>query len=143
MKSCLISFKTVSGEPRKWLTLTKAITIMLPSEKNKKIKKLKGKIKFDLLFKEGEINHEGDLLMRTKKDPSMGALEAGVSVSKKLFLRAVDRNHVKRLMRVSLKKFEKKLLFNGLCLIIYTGKEIPKIDVLSDQMQKLFRRCMG
>ena len=116
---------------------------MLPSEKNKKIKKLKGKIKFDLLFKEGEINHEGDLLMRTKKDPSMGALEAGVSVSKKLFLRAVDRNHVKRLMRVSLKKFEKKLLFNGLCLIIYTGKEIPKIDVLSDQMQKLFRRCMG
>ena len=84
--------------------LTKAITIMPLSKKNKNIKKLKGKTKFDFLFKEGEINHEGDLLMRTKKDPSMGFLEAGVSVSKKLFFRAVDRNHIKRLMRVSLKK---------------------------------------
>ena len=123
--------------------LTKAITIMPPSEKNKNIKKLKGKTKFDLLFKEGEINHEGDLLMRAKKDPSMGFLEAGVSVSKKLFLRAVDRNRIKRLMRVSLKKIEKDLLFDGLCLVIYTGKEIPKIGVLSDQMQKLFRKYIG
>ena len=123
--------------------LTKAITIMPPSEKNKNIKKLKGKTKFDLLFKEGEINHEGDLLMRTKKDPSMGFLEAGVSVSKKLFLRAVDRNRIKRLMRVSLKKIEKDLLFDGLCLVIYTGKEIPKNGVLSDQMQKLFRKHVG
>ena len=116
---------------------------MPPSEKNKNIKKLKGKTKFDLLFKEGEINHEGDLLMRAKKDPSMSILEAGVSVSKKLFLRAVDRNRVKRLMRVSLKKIEKDLLFDGLCLVIYTGKEIPKIGVLSDQMQKLFRKYIG
>ena len=123
--------------------LTKAITIMPPSEKNKNIKKLKGKTKFDLLFKEGEINHEGDLLMRAKKDPSMGFLEAGVSVSKKLFLRAVDRNRIKRLMRVSLKKIEKDLLFDGLCLVIYTGKEIPKIGVLSSQMQKLFRKYIG
>ena len=116
---------------------------MPPSEKNKNIKKLKGKTKFDLLFKEGEINHEGDLLMRAKKDPSMGFLEAGVSVSKKLFLHAVDRNRIKRLMRVSLKKIEKDLLFDGLCLVIYTGKEIPKIGVLSDQMQKLFRKYIG
>ena len=123
--------------------LTKAITIMPPSEKSKNIKKLKGKTKFDLLFKEGEINHEGDLLMRAKKDPSMSFLEAGVSVSKKLFLRAVDRNLIKRLMRVSLKKIEKDLLFDGLCLVIYTGKEIPKIGVLSDQMQKLFRKYIG
>ena len=120
--------------------LIKAITIMPPSEKNRKIKKLKGKTKFDLLFKEGEIKHEGDLLMRTKKDPSMELLEAGVSVSKKLFMRAVDRNYIKRLMRASLKKIEKDLLFDGLCLVIYTGKEIPKIGVLSDQMQKLFRK---
>ena len=123
--------------------LTKAITIMPPSEKSKNIKKLKGKTKFDLLFKEGEINHEGDLLMRAKKDPSMSFLEAGVSVSKKLFLRAVDRNRVKRLMRISLKKIEKDLLFDGLCLVIYTGKEIPKIGDLSDQMQKLFRKYIG
>ena len=123
--------------------LTKAITIMPPSEKIKNIKKLKGKTKFDLLFKEGEINHEGDLLMRAKKDPSMSFLEAGVSVSKKLFLRAVDRNRVKRLMRVSLKKIEKDLLFDGLCLVIYTGKEIPKIGDLSYQMQKLFRKYIG
>ena len=116
---------------------------MPPSEKSKNIKKLKGKTKFDLLFKEGEINHEGGLLMRAKKDPSMSFLEAGVSVSKKLFLRAVDRNRIKRLMRVSLKKIEKDLLFDGLCLVIYTGKEIPKIGVLSDQMQKLFRKYVG
>ena len=123
--------------------LTKAITIMPPSEKNRTIKKLKGKTKFDLLFKEGEINHEGDLLMRIKKDPSMELLEASVSVSKKLFLRAVDRNYIKRLMRASLKKIEKDLLFDGLCLVIYTGGKIPKIGVLSDQMQKLFRKCIG
>ena len=113
------------------------------SKKNKNIKKLKGKAKFDYLFKEGEINHEGDLLMRTKKDPSMSFLEVGVSVSKKLFFRAVDRNRIKRQMRVSLKKIEKDLLFDGLCLVIYTGKEIPKIGVLSDQMQKLFRKYIG
>ena len=113
---------------------------MPPIEKNKKIKRLKGKTKFDLLFKEGEINHEGDLLMRIKKDPSMELLEAGVSVSKKLFMRAVDRNYIKRLMRASLKKIEKNLLFDGLCLVIYTGKEIPKNGDLSDQMQKLLRK---
>ena len=116
---------------------------MPPSEKNRKIKKLKGKTKFDLLFKDGEIKHEGDLLMRTKKDPSMELPEAGVSVSKKLFMRAVDRNYIKRLMRASLKKIEKDLLFDGLCLVMYTGKEIPEIGVLSNQMQKLFRKYMG
>jgi len=116
---------------------------MPPSEKNRTIKKLKGKTKFYLLFKEGEINHEGDLLMRIKKDPSMELLEASVSVSKKLFMRAVDRNYIKRLMRASLKKIEKDLLFDGLCLVIYTGKEIPKIGDLSDQMQKLFRKYIG
>jgi len=116
---------------------------MPPSEKNRKIKKLKGRTKFDLLFREGKINHEGDLLMRTKKDPSIELLEAGVSVSKKLFMRAVDRNYIKRLMRDSLKKIEKNLLFDGLCLIIYTGKKIPEIGVLSDQMQKLFRKYIG
>ncbi len=120
--------------------LIKVITIMPPSEKNRKIKRLRGKNKFDLLFKEGEINHEGDLLMRIKKDPSMELLEASVSVSKKLFMRAVDRNYIKRLMRASLKKIEKDLLFDGLCLVIYTGKEIPKIGDLSDQMQKLLRK---
>ena len=123
--------------------LTKVITIMPPSEKNKKIKNLKGKTKFDLLFKEGEVNHEGDLLMKIKKDPSMDLLEAGVSVSKKLFIRAVDRNYIKRLMRASLKKIEKDLLFAGVCLVMYTGKEIPEIGVLSNQMQKLFRKYMG
>tara|TARA_B100001093_G_scaffold370491_1_gene355458 strand:+ start:95 stop:445 length:351 start_codon:yes stop_codon:yes gene_type:complete len=116
---------------------------MPPSEKNKKIKNLKGKTKFDLLFKEGEVNHEGDLLMKIKKDPSMDLLEVGVSVSKKLFIRAVDRNYIKRLMRASLKKIEKDLLFDGVCLVMYTGKEIPEIGVLSNQMQKLFRKYMG
>jgi hypothetical protein len=34
-------------------------------------------------------------------------------------------------------------VFDGLCLVMYTGKEIPEIGVLSDQMQKLFRKYMS
>ena len=107
--------------------LTKAITIMPPSEKNKKIKRLKGKTKFDLLFKEGEINHEGDLLIRTKKDPSMELLEAGVSVSKKLFMRAVDRNYIKRLMRASLKKLKKTSFLIGSVWLYILEKKSQKL----------------
>ena len=44
---------------------------------------------------------------------------------------------------LSSKKIEKNLLFDGLCLVIYNGKEIPKIGDLSDQMQKLFRKHIG
>lgn len=68
----------------------------------------------------------------------------GVSVGKRSFKRAVDRNFIKRRMR-EVFRLNKHLLYEGLqeqniqlaCMFIYTGKDIMSYDAMNKRMEQL------
>ena len=73
--------------------------------------------------------------------------KVGVSVSKKHFKNAVDRNKIKRLLRVATKSHFHKLLEpldSKYCLmVLYVGKEMPRskeLDVQFTSMTKRFNK---
>lgn len=75
--------------------------------------------------------------------PESTILQAGVSVSKKNFKKAVDRNRIKRLLREAYRLQKKELTEvlkekekNGYVFFIYTGKELPPYQTIFETMSK-------
>lgn len=68
----------------------------------------------------------------------------GVSVSKKQFKNAVDRNRIKRLLRVVVEKQLSGVLdnmeSNYALMVIYVGKEMPNTPQLKKQFEYLIKR---
>ncbi len=107
--------------------------------------RLKSRKKIQQIFKEGSSFYEYPFrvyLMISVPDENF--LQAGFSVSKKYFKRAVHRNRVKRLMReawrlnvISLKKLmaENHLQLN--VFLIYTNKELPEFNLIQQKMKKV------
>lgn len=111
-----------------------------------KKEKLKSKKLIDLLFTEGQsvsafplrlvylnTNFKEDIIAKT-----------GVSVSKRYFKTAVDRNRIKRLLRESY-RLNKAHYFNNITtqyafMILYIGKEKPTYNQVENRMNKLFQK---
>ena len=72
-------------------------------------------------------------------------IQAGVSVSKRNFKRAVDRNRIKRLMRETYRK-NKYLIYNSedtkkhIFMFIYQGKNEESYQVVEERMINLIER---
>ncbi len=118
-----------------------------------KKERLKKRTDIEMLFKEGKTFGAYPFRLYYRLVPCTAAdnkeirLQAGVSVSKKHFKRAVHRNRIKRLMRESYRVQKEGLILalQGKAMvlhlfIIYTGKELPAFSEVKGKMQSALQR---
>ena len=111
-----------------------------------KIEKLKSKALIDKLFDEGKSIKAFPLRMiyiGTEFDEPV-KVKCGVSVSKRNFKNAVDRNRVKRLIREAY-RLNKTTFFNNITtqyalMILYIGNDKPTFEQTDKAMKVLLQR---
>ncbi|UZO81823.1 ribonuclease P protein component [Aquimarina sp. ERC-38] len=108
-----------------------------------KKEKLKSTKEIELLFQEGQSLKKFPVLLvyRESSDGKEIGIKAAVSVSKKKFKRAVDRNRIKRLLREAY-RLQKAEVLNECTrsyslMLIYIGKEMPDYHFLSKKINFL------
>ena len=97
------------------------------------LKPLKSKKKIEAIFEKGFVIKEGGLMLKAY-DFKDNESSFGVSVPKKIFASAVNRNRIKRLLREGVKTASKSVdLSPGISFfLIYTGSSIlPSESVFS------------
>lgn len=114
-----------------------------------KKEKLKSKKLIDQMFAEGQSVSAFPLRMVYKSTAFEDQIIAktGVSVSKRNFKTAVDRNRIKRLLRESY-RLNKANYFNNLTtqyalMILYIGKDKPTFTEVETKMNQLFEKFLN
>lgn len=115
---------------------------------NKK-EKLKSKKLIEQLFAEGQSVSAYPLkliYLPVDFDDSI-LLKAGVTVSKRKFKNAVDRNRIKRLMREAY-RLNKAVIFNNITtqyalMILYIGNDGITFEVLDTKMKVLLNKFLN
>ena len=106
------------------------------------MERLKGKKQIEQLFITGVSVGAFPLRMVYLKGGDKHLV--GVSVSKKHFKIAVDRNRIKRLLRVAVEKqlvMTLEKMESKFCLmVLYVGKEMPNSPQLKEQFEFLIKR---
>ena len=107
-----------------------------------KKEKLKSQKLIERLFSEGEAVTAFPLKLIYLKINNGNLV--GVSVSKRYFKRAVDRNRIKRLIRESYRLNKNMLIDNNVegyaFMILYLGKELPDFETVNKRAQSLFNK---
>lgn len=103
--------------------------------------RLKGKKQIELLFSEGKkINHFPFSVILLESNQ----LSFGVSVGKRNFKLAVDRNRIKRMLRMVINQHlfpvfdESKKSFS--VMLLYTGSDTPNRNLLDKESRKLVEK---
>lgn len=110
-----------------------------------KSEKLKHKNDIDLLFSEGNSVSKYPLrLVFVEKKLTEERLKMGVSVSKKYFKKAVDRNYFKRLLRETYRLNKHVLLDNiekkYVCMFFYQTKDRLSYQEINEKTIALFEK---
>lgn len=113
-----------------------------------KKEKLKRKKLFEQLFAEGKgiSNYPVKLIyLRTALHEDV-RFQAGVTVSKRNFKKAVQRNRIKRLLREGY-RLNKHLVFNNIegnfaFLFLYIGKEMPEYHQVETSIKAIFYKLV-
>ncbi|MDO4763355.1 MAG: ribonuclease P protein component [Flavobacteriaceae bacterium] len=94
-----------------------------------KTEKLKNKTEISLLFEKGKWFSYKDLQVISLVKEDLENQKVGVSVSKRYFKKAVDRNRIKRLLRevyrLNKKRFVETFGQNSLTMIFYKSSQKP------------------
>jgi len=113
-----------------------------------KNEKLKSKKRIAQLFEEGKSVSKFPLKLIYLKNAHSTPLkiQTAVSVPKRNFKSAVQRNRIKRLLRESY-RLNKQLIFNNIegdfaFLILYLGKETPSFPAIEKQMIAVFEKFL-
>ncbi|WP_340203625.1 ribonuclease P protein component [Ascidiimonas sp. W6] len=108
-----------------------------------KIEKLKSSKLIEKIFVERKGVSKYPLKVFFTESPyeNVPLAQAGFSVSKRNFKKAVDRNRIKRLMREAY-RLQKTVLFNNLStphafMFLYLGKEEPDYKLIETTMEQL------
>ena len=111
-----------------------------------KKEKLKSKTTIDLLFSEGNSvsKYPLRLVFVENKEPNAELMKMGVSVSKKYFKKAVDRNYFKRVLRETY-RLNKHLLIDNLekpyaFMFFYQTKERLSYQEIEEKTIQLFQK---
>lgn len=114
-----------------------------------KKEKLKSKKLIDALFSEGQSVSAYPLRLVYKdavfEEDTL--FKTGVSVSKRNFKTAVDRNRIKRLLRESYRlnksSYFKNITTQYAFMILYIGKEKPSFVQIENKMKILFEKFLN
>ena len=104
------------------------------------LKRLKSKYAVEHLFTEGKVLSTKHLIFRVAKHDKASAFYAGVSVSKRNFKKAVDRNRIKRQLRVALKTHECLFSFPGNGMLIFKGRRQLPTKSIVEETQRLLEK---
>lgn len=106
-----------------------------------KREKLKSKKLIEKLFVEGKnvSSFPIKLIFLKTELPTDASIQAGVTVPKKNFKSAVQRNRVKRLLREAY-RLNKSLVFNNsegtfAFLFLYLGKDMPNYETIDEHVK--------
>ena len=110
--------------------------------------KLKSKTLIDSLFTEGKTIKKFPLKLfyLPIPDPEIDTCKTGVSVPKRNFKKATDRNYLKRLMREGFRK-NKYLVTNNLSkkyalMFVYIGREKADLTQITESMVLLMKKLI-
>ena len=113
------------------------------NQKYPNIEKLKSKKLLDALFTSGNKLNKYPIKLVYKKIDFKDEcfFKVGVSVPKRNFKKAVDRNKIKRLMREAY-RLNKHIIQNEknnkyVCMLLFIGKETPDFEELNTKVNKL------
>jgi len=120
------------------------ITFGAMSQEFGKEEKLKSEKAIGRLFEEGQSLTQFPLRLYflAHEFENGGSSKVAVSVSKRNFNKAVDRNRIKRLLREAY-RLNKSQLFNNTndqyaLMILYIGKDVPEFNLINVELKLLF-----
>lgn len=108
--------------------------------------KLKSKTTIDLLFSEGNSvsKYPLRLVYVENKEPNAELIKMGVSVSKKYFKKAADRNYFKRVLRETYRLNKHRLLDNlekpYAFMFFYQTKERLSYQEIEEKTKQIFQK---